>query len=367
MVLGSGLFGRMARVIGKSNPIETIEIGINKFDIGIIDLRNTARSICPKKNESELLVNYFSDTSKFNDLVKENNSKESVNKDPKITLLSEILSRKEIKDFIKDIKSYENQLDKTVPDTSEGAEAYLKYLFDPKSNFTILTIKDGDKFVGGVSVRLFKEVAFEEVLWVSPDKQNKGYGSQLIQNLDTLARDKGVKIILTELDDPHCWKESEIKELGGKKDIDKNFAGTILHGRLGYMWVDTAYFQPKWSTESSYRNNYFGLAARVIDEDMIAAMAIPTKLLNQAMHKWCSTFPPYQSDQENPLSIIKDPGIRWMKKLTKNQDEISLKPIIDAQGEISQREIAKSIKTGRELGYTTQQIGAFALRERNAA
>jgi GNAT superfamily N-acetyltransferase len=101
-------------------------------------------------------------------------------------LVTETPSSEDLKTLSQGIKSY-NQ--KHIPD---------EVVFEPDTRFVVLAKDDMGKVVGGIRANAYWNYCIIELLWLSEEVRGKGTGSQLMQQAEAFAKDKGFEYIRTE-------------------------------------------------------------------------------------------------------------------------------------------------------------------------
>jgi len=101
-------------------------------------------------------------------------------------LVTESPSLEDLKTLSQGIQSY-NQ--KHLPD---------EVVFEPDTRFAVFAKNDKGIVVGGIRANAYWNYCIIELLWLSEEVRGKGAGSQLMQQAEVFAKNKGFEYIRTE-------------------------------------------------------------------------------------------------------------------------------------------------------------------------
>ena len=101
-------------------------------------------------------------------------------------ILTQSPSQDDLKTISQGIKSY-NQ--KHLPD---------EVVFEPDTRFAVFAKNDSGKVLGGIRANAYWNYCIIELLWLSDEIRGKGVGSQLMQQAEDFAKEKGFEFIRTE-------------------------------------------------------------------------------------------------------------------------------------------------------------------------
>ncbi len=148
-------------------------------------------------------------------------------------------------------KSYE--LAFPYEDEREPLHSMQERLQDPQSNWDILFVLRGGEIVGARHFDILEtqigKVCSGEYIWVVPGERRMGIGSEICRASEEYMKRKGVKLIISEQNDPHVMSQNE-------RESDLS-SGISPEGRIafwaqqGYMSLDAPYIQPPLSPDTS--------------------------------------------------------------------------------------------------------------------
>jgi ribosomal protein S18 acetylase RimI-like enzyme len=88
-----------------------------------------------------------------------------------------------------DIQYIFNQIDLFNLSTAPTAQV------PPSENINLILRDQDGQIVGGVLGRMYRFALFIHILWISEQVRGQGYGSRLLEEMESIARAKGCKLI----------------------------------------------------------------------------------------------------------------------------------------------------------------------------
>ena len=101
-------------------------------------------------------------------------------------LITESPRKEDLKIISQGIKSYNQN---HLPD---------EVVFEPDTRFAVFAKNEKGKVVGGIRANAYWNYCLIELLWLSDEARGKGIGSQLMQQAEAFAIEKGFDYIRTE-------------------------------------------------------------------------------------------------------------------------------------------------------------------------
>ncbi|ELK45986.1 GNAT family N-acetyltransferase [Halobacillus sp. ACCC02827] len=97
----------------------------------------------------------------------------------------------------------------------------------PNEDISFLLKEDDDTIVGGITANMFWHHMHIEFFWVEETLRGKGYGSALLEKMETAAREKGCRFIHLDtfsFQAPDFYKRHGFEVFGTLEDHPEGFA-----------------------------------------------------------------------------------------------------------------------------------------------
>ncbi|MEN1937819.1 GNAT family N-acetyltransferase [Paenibacillus sp. 102] len=105
----------------------------------------------------------------------------------------------------------------------------------PLEYVSFLVKDDAGKIFGGITGTMYFYHLHIDFLWVDESVRHEGYGSQLLNKIEEIAREKGCRLILLDsfsFQAPEFYKKHGYREFGVVEDHPKGYSQHFLEKRL---------------------------------------------------------------------------------------------------------------------------------------
>ncbi|SDJ83901.1 GNAT family N-acetyltransferase [Sediminibacillus albus] len=105
----------------------------------------------------------------------------------------------------------------------------------PKESICITVNNDNGEIVGGITGTMYWQHLHIDFLWVDEQYRSQGYGGQLLENAEKLAREKRCRLIFLDtfsFQAPDFYKQQGYKAFGVLEDHPQGYSQYFLEKRL---------------------------------------------------------------------------------------------------------------------------------------
>ncbi|WP_410982809.1 GNAT family N-acetyltransferase [Bacillus cereus] len=105
----------------------------------------------------------------------------------------------------------------------------------PLEHVSFLVKDDAGKIFGGITGTMYFYHLHIDFLWVDESVRHEGYGSQLLNKIEEIAKEKGCRLILLDsfsFQAPEFYKKHGYREFGVVEDHPKGYSQHFLEKRL---------------------------------------------------------------------------------------------------------------------------------------
>ncbi|MBC6973281.1 GNAT family N-acetyltransferase [Bacillus sp. Xin] len=105
----------------------------------------------------------------------------------------------------------------------------------PLEHVSFLVKDDAGKIFGGITGTMYFYHLHIDFLWVDESVRHEGYGSQLLNKIEEMAKEKGCRLILLDsfsFQAPEFYKKQGYREFGVVEDHPKGYSQHFLEKRL---------------------------------------------------------------------------------------------------------------------------------------
>ncbi|WP_255255292.1 GNAT family N-acetyltransferase [Bacillus pseudomycoides] len=105
----------------------------------------------------------------------------------------------------------------------------------PLEHVSFLLKDDVGKILGGITGTIYFYHLHIDFLWVAESVRHEGYGSQLLNKIEEIAKEKNCRLILLDsfsFQAPEFYKKHGYREFGVVEDHPKGYSQHFLEKRL---------------------------------------------------------------------------------------------------------------------------------------